>query len=129
MNLFERLFKPRNPGSQPPIVIILFMILALTALGIPFYLAEFPQNWQQNWVQYLGILGGEIIYIVIGFFFRPQPDTSNIGWADGWIDNPFRISDNFNRIIALIKILLLPGRLIARAILNFTVLIATEQKS
>lgn len=135
MSLFEWLFESQNPGptgsiekhhqqpnSQPPILIIFYMLLAIAALGIPFYLAEFPSNWQQQWGLYLSIWMGEIIYLVLGFFVNTRPNTSNVGWFGGLIDNPFRISDDFNRFMAVLKIILLPGRLVGLAIMNFVAL-------
>ena len=140
MSLFEWLFESPNPRpdesmgpqtsrtkNQPPILIILYLLLAISALGIPFYLANFPTNWQQNWGLYLGIWSGEIIYLILGFFVQPEPDTEDMGWFGGLINNPFRITDNFNRFLLFLKLLLLPGRLVAQAIMNFINLIANSQ--
>lgn len=132
MSLFEWLFESQNSGptgsieehterssKQPPILVIIYFLLALAALGIPFYLADFPTNWQQKWGLYLSIWMGEIIYLILGFFVNARPNTSNVGWFGGLVDNPFRISDDFNRFLAVLKIILLPGRLIGLAIMNF----------
>lgn len=132
MSIFEWLFESKNPGEtgtvdkndyisgkQSPFLVILYLLLAIAALGIPFYLADFPRDWQQRWGLYLGIWMGEIIYLILGFFVKAQPDTSNAGWFGGLIDNPFRITDDFNRFLVVLKIILLPGRLVSMAIVNF----------
>lgn len=132
MSFFEWLFERHNPGptgtieqhtkrstGQPPAQVILFIILALVVLAIPFYLAGFPFNFQQNAGLYAGILVGEIIYLLLSYFINAQPDTSNIGWMGGLIDNPFRISDDINRLLIFLKIILWPDRFISVAILNF----------
>ncbi|MDZ7680516.1 MAG: hypothetical protein U5J63_02110 [Fodinibius sp.] len=141
MNIFEWLFKSSNSGTTdnmdsptaspsqfPPIVIILGFLVAHDGTGHPLYLAEFPTNWQQQWGLYLGICLGEITYLILGFFVQPQPDSDDMGWFGGLINNPFRISDNFNRFLLFLKILLLPGYLIARAILKFITLIAQRRQ-
>ncbi len=140
MSLFEWLFDSQNPGpagsieehenpqsTSSSIPVILYLLLAITALGIPFYLADFPTNWQQRWGLYLSIWIGEIIYLILGFFVNARPNTSNVGWFGGLIDNPFRISDDFNRFLAVLKIILLPGRLIGLAIMNFISLLSRSE--
>jgi len=57
------------------------------------------------------------IYVVVGHFIRPAPDSTNVGWLGGLVDNPFRISDDFNRLLLLAQIVLIPGRLVAYSLL------------
>jgi hypothetical protein len=57
-----------------------------------------------------------IIYLLISYVFTPNPDSSNMGWFGGLMNNPFRISDNFNRFLLFAYILMLPGKLIVFAI-------------
>lgn len=120
----------KSAPSQPlPFWVLLGFIVALVALGIPFYLANFPTQWQENWILYAGIGIGEMIYLMVAFLIQPEPDTSDMGWFGGLINNPFRITDNFNRFLLFLKIMLLPGRLIAQAILNFMALVQQFQRS
>lgn len=77
---------------------------------------------------YLGIGLGEVIYLVLGFFIQPQPNIDNMGWFGGLINNPFRITDNFNRFIFFLKLLLLPGRFMSQSILNFLGLLQKNQQ-
>ena len=129
----DRSTDSKSPGksnaSQPlPFWTVSGFIVALAALGIPFYLADFPTEWQQNWILYAGIGIGEMVYLMVAFLIQPEPDTDDMGWFGGLINNPFRITDNFNRFLLFLKILLLPGRLIAQAILNFMALLQRFQR-
>jgi hypothetical protein len=137
MSIFEWLFESdpsqktgsidtheRFSATQPPIVTIIATIISIIVLGLPLYVADFPTDIAERWGTYLGIIGAEIIYLIIGFFVDAQPKTNSMGWMGGLIDNPFRISDDINRILFIVNILLLPGRLISVVILNFVVLVA-----
>lgn len=48
-----------------------------------------------------------------------KPDYSNIGWFGGLIDNPFKISDDVNRMIVLFMVILIPGRLISTTVVSW----------
>ena len=96
-----------------------FTVWFLTLLGVGFLgfsiwaILQSDHKWQ--WLIAMGI------YLIISFFASPQPDNSNMGWAGGLIDNPFRISDDFNRLLAIFALMLLPGKIIlyaAQTILN-----------
>jgi hypothetical protein len=116
-----------NNTKQRPFWVTFGFLLSIAVLGIPFYLADFPVHWQQQWDLYLGIILGEMAYLIVGFLFQPQPDTDDMGWLGGLVNNPLRITDDINRFLYILKILLLPGRLMARAILNFITLIAENR--
>jgi len=96
-----------------------YFFIAIFVLGIPLYLVHFPANLGNRWGLYLGILAGEMIYLILGFFVGTSPKTT----TKDWLVNPSQISDNFNRFLAFINIILLPGRLISEAVMNFLELI------
>jgi hypothetical protein len=56
------------------------------------------------------------LYIVLSHFINAAPDTRNLGWLGGVVDNPFRISDDFNRWLLFVQIILLPGKLVAYSV-------------
>jgi hypothetical protein len=56
---------------------------------------------------WLGLLG---FYLFVAFVINPKPDPRNVGWAGGLIDHPLRWSDDQNRMLFGLKVLLLPGR-------------------
>lgn len=64
-----------------------------------------------------------IVYSALGYFILPRPDYSNVGWLGGVFDNPFRISDDINRMLVFILIILIPGRLISTTVLSWIELI------
>ena len=60
-------------------------------------------------------LGLFAFYLFVSYFIRPEPDRTNLGWA-GFIDNPFRWSDDQNRMLLWLKVMLLPGRFAVAAV-------------
>ncbi|TDE17359.1 hypothetical protein [Dyadobacter psychrotolerans] len=129
MGLLEWFFESRNPGpvgkvginppepddeGEPPrkwliyVAIVVGLILAGTALSWVFedsaYIG-FKQNLYRLCLFFL--------YVLVGHFVSAKPDHTNIGWLGGLVDNPFRISDDFNRWVLFTQIILLPGKLIA----------------
>lgn len=76
--------------------------------GISFHLKEL-----------LFYIGGIALYSSAGYFILPDPDYTNVGWLGGLIDNPFRVSDDLNRMLLFIMILLMPGRLIATTFVSW----------
>ncbi len=63
------------------------------------------------------------VYLVVAYVSRPEPDTSNMGWAGGLIDDPFRYSDDWNRFLFFLRIAFLPGRFMAESIVDFFVML------
>jgi hypothetical protein len=61
--------------------------------------------------------GIALAYALVGHFVRPQADTSNLGWA-GIFDNPFRYSDDINRFLLFLSILLWPGRFVIESLID-----------
>ena len=69
------------------------------------------------------LLGVLIIYCVIAYFINPKPDYRNIGLGGTPINHPFKISDDINRLLAILKAMLWPGFYISRSILEFVSLL------
>ena len=61
---------------------------------------------------------GLFIYTVISYFIRPKPDMNNLGYFGGLINRPFDHTDDWNRFLLNMKILLLPGVIISEAIVD-----------
>lgn len=81
---------------------------SLLSIGMSFHLKES-----------LLYIVGIVAYSIAGYFVLPKPDYSNVGWLGGLIDNPFRVSDDFNRMLIFITVLLLPGRLISTTVVSW----------
>lgn len=70
--------------------------------------------------------GAFLLYLYVGYFIRPRPDLSNLGYAGGLIGDPFRYSDDRNRRLLFFAALLLPGYLLARPVVELFAYIAGE---
>ena len=57
-----------------------------------------------------------LTYCVGGYAVRPQPNYNDVGLLGGLINNPFRISDNINRWLIAVLVVLAPGRFVATSI-------------
>ncbi len=68
-------------------------------------------------------------YCLFGYFIRPKPDTSNMGWAGGLINNPFKITDNWNRQLMVFKVILMPGAFITESFIQFTQLFISSKNT
>ena len=129
MSLLEWFLEPMNPGpvgnidfnsdepeqdDEPPKKWLIWLrtISGLALFGIGLY-------WVFYNIAYTNIglilikLGSLFLYILLSHLINAQPDYSNVGWLGGLIDNPFRISDDYNRWVVYLQALLLPGKLIA----------------
>jgi len=60
-----------------------------------------------------------VIYLLLALVVRVQPDCDNLGWVPFLINNPFRLSDNFNRFLVILNILFAPGKYITRSVARF----------
>lgn len=69
------------------------------------------------------VLVGVAAYLVAAYFVHPKPETSNLGWLGGLVDHPFRWSDDANRLLLLLLMLLLPGRFVAESLVDLCALI------
>jgi hypothetical protein len=122
MSLLEWLFERKNPGpvggvdagipdegGVDPSVRKARAVVAATAIGGIVYLIQHNADSPKD----LGVaIGALVAYIAIGSYFHPKPDYSNVGLLGGLIDHPLRWSDDVNRILAFLLVLLYPGRLL-----------------
>ena len=60
------------------------------------------------------------LYTVAGYYIRPEPDTDNLGWFGGLMNDPFQYKDNINRQLLFLMVLLLPGRALAEGVIAIT---------
>ncbi len=54
-----------------------------------------------------------LAYLVIAYWVRPAPEMSNLGLWGTVIDHPFRFSDDTNRMLLILLVVLWPGRFIS----------------
>ena len=128
MSLLEWIFERRNPGpigtvegsapedsGAPPSVKTARAIVALLAVGGVVYLVS--KNATTPTEMGIGI-GAFVAYVALASFLRPKPDYSNVGLLGGIVDHPLRWSDDYNRVLMFLQILLLPGRLVGAGLID-----------
>ena len=106
------------PFQRKPKLFIIIKFIVAVALITGAYVYVLPAlssffETRHYKIGYLAFTIGLVIYSVISFIVTPKPDYDDIGIAGGLIDNPFSYSDDINRFLIFLKILLLPGRIIA----------------
>ena len=69
------------------------------------------------------IAGVILIYSGVAFFFRPEPNTDNLGYCGGGMNDPTKISDDINRGLRDLHMLLGPGRFASETLLDLCVLL------
>jgi hypothetical protein len=82
-------------------------------LGVVLYALYDAATSIEHGLTLLAILA---VYLGVASRLDPQPDSSNMGWAGGLIDHPFRWSDDANRFLLLLRVVLFPGRFITAGI-------------
>lgn len=92
-----------EPSRLRPVGLVLRGALAGGLIGYGAFLAAGASRPLAT----LSLLG---FYLFVAYFVNPKPDPTNVGWAGGLIDHPFRWSDDKNRLLFALKVLLLPGR-------------------
>jgi len=135
MSLFEWLAEAYNPGpvgsvelgdqgrgSRPRIGVLVCFGLAVLLLGFWIYLVlGVWEVWSA--AELVGIALGTVLYLFLGYTVHPQPDYSNIGWLGGLFDHPFRYSDDINRFLVILTVLLWPGRFVSESLVDMTGLV------
>jgi hypothetical protein len=114
--LFEWLFERKNPGAvgtfeveapesivRSPLVTAIRGFIGLALIGGGVYLAFQARNP-------LVVLGGLAVYLGFAHYIHPRPNRENVGFAGGLIDHPLRWSDDQNRMLLFLQIVLFPGR-------------------
>jgi membrane protease YdiL (CAAX protease family) len=137
MGLLEFLFERRNPGKVGHIdknnqslkqiskkMLLFKIIITFLSLGALIYYTILDDINLSKAVTFIVIL---VIYCVISFYIIPRPDTSNLGLLGGIFDHPFRYTDDLNRILIVLYIILIPGRFIATTILQTIALLKKKK--
>ncbi|MPR37305.1 hypothetical protein GBK04_29250 [Cytophagaceae bacterium SJW1-29] len=134
MSFIEWFLEPANPGpigklglnspesddddDKPPRkwLIWLAVVVGLILFGVGLFWA-FQDLSHRAALPIISRLCYLALYILIGHLITAKPNYTNVGWVGGLIDNPFRISDDYNRWLVFIKAILLPGKLIAYSLI------------
>lgn len=109
-----------NERTRTRLSAILTGLLAFFFAALPLYFFyRYGHSGRGLWAELFFIFSIEILYLGIAYVLKPEPDASNLGWFGGMMDHPFRISDDYNRFLVLLSVLLFPGRLIGIGIVDF----------
>jgi hypothetical protein len=93
---------------------LIFVIIGLPVLwGLAASLIPLPL-----WKSLAVVIGGTLAYVAVSYLVNPEPDFDNIGWLGGMVDDPTRYSDDLNRTLIWLQIVLGPGRFIAESVLD-----------
>jgi hypothetical protein len=86
--------------------------------------------WQVRSWEWLAVNAGvTLAYLLLGYWVHPAPDMENLGLLGGAFDHPFRYSDDLNRQLLFLLMVLWPGRFIAESIVDSFVLCRFAMKS
>ncbi|MEP6780537.1 MAG: hypothetical protein ABJC26_11655 [Gemmatimonadaceae bacterium] len=116
MSLFEWLGERNNPGpvgtvdQEPPLPTTRssWVVYTLGVVGLLLSAGgAYGASLGNNRAVTFALLA---LYLVLSYSMRAQPDYSNIGWFGGMMDRPIRWSDDVNRNLAALRLVLGPGR-------------------
>ena len=94
-------------------------VISLIIIGVIEYLFVFQHEYLNLFSQLLKVNVFLFIYLLIAFIIRINPDYDNLGWVPFLINNPFRFSDNINRLLVILNVLFMPGKYISNSIVGF----------
>lgn len=112
--------RPTNSHEERPApsatVVFLATFLSVAVLGGAMYtIYRFAPGLSPG--AWLIALGAIVVYIAAGHFIHVHPDTSDLGLFGGLVDNPLSYTDDVNRFLLFLWVLLLPGRFIASSLI------------
>lgn len=140
MSLFEWFGESVDPGERGSLEVkvdriskvwVGFMLIRFgLTLGLFFGLPLTATFWfgvaEMNPTAGLITAAAFLLYLVVGYFVRATPDTSNLGLFGGLVDHPFRWSDDWNRNLLGLQLLLFPGYVLARPVAELFYWLAGE---
>lgn len=76
-----------------------------------------------RWLEPTTLSVGLALYLAASHWIIVQPDYNDMGWFGGMMDNPFSWSDDYNRSLATLRLLLVPGKFISGSLLRMWTLL------
>jgi hypothetical protein len=114
-------WKPPAPHPGPPSRILVRGAIAVTLLAILAYLFLDSVATTESPVITASVI---FAYGILAFWTDARPARDNMGAWGGLFDQPFRASDDYNRVLAVTALLVWPGRFVTSAIRDVIVLYA-----
>lgn len=116
-------FGGRHRDHRPRWSILVCFLIALGLVGLTVWIL-YAGLQLRTWTHWSIAAGIGLTYLCLAYFIHPQPDASNIGWAGGLFDHPFRYSDDVNRHLLFFLIFLFPGRFISESLIDSVLLLS-----
>lgn len=139
MSLFELIGELINPGpigeidfrdtgktDHEKFIPVRFVISLIMLIAIEYLFLHQPSHYN-NPGYILRVNAVLLVYLLISRQIRVRPDTKNLGWIPFLINNPFRISDNINRFLFVVNVLVMPGKYIAKNFGSFYTYLKAKQ--
>ncbi len=106
----------RRQGSRA--AVLACFVLAAALLGCWIYVLFA--------VMHAGLLAlaGTAVYLLVAYVVHPRPELTNVGWLGGLFDHPFRYSDDVNRFLLFLVVVMWPGRFVAESLVATARLLA-----
>jgi hypothetical protein len=118
----------RSRGRRPRIGVVVCFGLAVVLLGLWAYLVlGVWEVWSAEGLA--GVALGTGLYLLLGHTVHPKPDLSNVGWMGGLFDHPFRYSDDINRSLIVLTVLIWPGRFLSESLVDMVRLAAHASRT
>lgn len=111
-------FNKKGLKNNQKLIIIRF-IISLTTILLFEYLILIKNDHYYDFRYMLKVNVFLIIYLIFSYKIKIKPNYGNLGWVPFLINNPFKFSDNINRLLVIINILMVPGKYISRNIRDF----------
>jgi len=108
-------------ATKKPVWLIMVKLLgvaAMVAVGAAIAVPTLLELKLPLWQAIAITAGAMMVYMGIAFFFRPEPNTDNLGLCGGGMNDPFQYSDNINRFLWRAHCVLGPGRFTAETLLD-----------
>jgi hypothetical protein len=128
MSLFEILGEGDDPGDIGSVrarlpeaeggsvgAVVRRALLAVAIVAVAGTLAVRAARGTDATLLPLGLLVG---YLVVSALVSPEPDGDNLGMAGGLVDHPMRMSDDLNRGLLYLAVLVAPGRWVVGALIE-----------
>lgn len=104
-------------------LVLLSFVLAVLLLSVGFDLCMGLFR-VQNGGAVMQVATAFGVYLGLAYTVHPKPDSSNVGWLGGLVDHPLRYSDDINRFLYVLLLLLWPGRFVAESCVDMIRLLA-----
>jgi hypothetical protein len=108
---------PTHETRELPGLGYVLLGLAITAglIGVEIVLLRelWPAMSGRDWAICVGI---NLAYVLVAVVVTVNPDHRNMGLFGGLVDNPLSFSDDLNRLMFAVQLLLMPGKLAAWSI-------------